>query len=165
MLSMRENCELQVLKEGAKELQEVSTPWDFKNDDPTVLHSLVLSMKQTMRTEGGIGLAAPQVGVNKRLFVIEVRPNARYGNLPTIPFEVFINPTILKFERRTTDFEEGCLSVDNFRIIINRPRSLWVRWQDLTGRYYRQKLTGVRARVFQHEYDHLDGILISDYLI
>ena len=49
MFSMRENCELQVLKEGAKELQEVSTPWDFKNDDPTVLRNLVLSMKQTMR--------------------------------------------------------------------------------------------------------------------
>ena len=162
---MREVCNLKVLKEGAKELQEVSTPWDFKNDDSNVLSNLIVSMKKTMRIEGGIGLAAPQVGVNKRLFVIEVRPNDRYSNLPSIPFEVFINPVILKFERRTSDFEEGCLSVDNFRIIINRPRGLWVRWQDQTGRFFRQKLTGVRARVFQHEYDHLEGILISDYLI
>lgn len=162
---MREICDLRVLKEGAKELQKISTPWDFKNDDPNVLSNLIQSMKITMRAEGGIGLAAPQVGVNKRLFVIEVRPNDRYGNLPSISFEVFINPVILKFERRTSDFEEGCLSVDNFRIIINRPRGLWVRWQDQTGRFYRQKLTGVRARVFQHEYDHLEGILISDYLI
>ena len=78
-------------------------------------------MKQTMRAEGGIGLAAPQVGVNKRLFVIEVRPNDRYGNLPTCVSVCQSHD--LKFERRTTDFEEGCLSVDNFRIIINRPRS------------------------------------------
>ena len=162
---MQQTCDLKVLKEGAKELQEISTPWDFKNDDSDLLSNLILSMKKTMRAEGGIGLAAPQVGVNKRLFVIEVQPNDRYGNLPSIPFEVFINPVILKFDRRTSDFEEGCLSVDNFRIIINRPRSLWVRWQDQTGRFYRQKLTGVRARVFQHEYDHLEGILISDYLI
>ena len=162
---MREVCNLKVLKEGAKELLEVSTPWDFKNDDSNVLSNLIVSMKKTMRVEGGIGLAAPQVGVNKSLFVIEVRPNDRYSNLPSIPFEVFINPVILKFERRTSDFEEGCLSVDNFRIIINRPRGLWVRWQDQTGRFFRQKLTGVRARVFQHEYDHLEGILISDYLI
>ncbi len=161
---MQELCELKVLKEGAKELQEVSVPWDFKSD-PNLLHDLIKRMKMTMRHEGGIGLAAPQVGINKRLFVIEVRPNDRYGNLPNVPFEVFINPVILKFESRTCDFVEGCLSVDNLRIMINRPRGLWVRWQDQTGRFIRQKLTGLRARVFQHEYDHLDGILISDYLI
>jgi len=162
---MLESFDLEILKEGAKELQEISTPWDFANDNSEVLDDLIRRMKITMRSEGGIGLSAPQVGVNKRLFVIEVRGNERYGNLPNVPFEVFINPTILRFERRTSDFVEGCLSVDNFRIMINRPRGLWVRWQDQTGRYFRQKLKGIRARIFQHEYDHLEGILITDYLI
>tara|TARA_Y100000589_G_scaffold96808_1_gene91316 strand:- start:187 stop:675 length:489 start_codon:yes stop_codon:yes gene_type:complete len=162
---MLESGCLEVLKEGAKELQEVSTPWDFTNESSQVLNDLIHRMKMTLRSEGGIGLAAPQVGLNKRLFVIEVHSNERYGNLPNIPFEVFINPQILRYERRTCDFVEGCLSVDNFRITINRPRGLWVRWQNQTGRYFRQKLTGIRARIFQHEYDHLEGILITDYLI
>ena len=86
---MLESFDLEILKECAKELQEISTPWDFANDNSEVLDDLIRRMKITMRSEGGIGLSAPQVGVNKRLFVIEVRGNERYGNLPNVPFEVF----------------------------------------------------------------------------
>lgn len=155
---------LDIIKAGASELHEISLPWDFSKRTKEELHELVLNMKVTMRSECGIGLSAPQIGINQRIFVMEVRSNPRYNNLENIPFQIFVNPEILKYERRTCDFVEGCLSVDDFRILINRPRGLWARWQDENGRFYKQKLSGIRARIFQHEFDHLDGILISDYL-
>ena len=154
-----------ILKAGAPELQEVSVPWDFSVESSQHLEELLQTLKLVMREECGIGLSAPQIGVQKRIFVMEVKNNDRYLNLPQLPFQVFINPVILKYEKRTCDFAEGCLSVDDFRIVINRPRGLWVRWQDHSGRYLKEKLTGLKARIFQHEFDHLDGILISDYLI
>lgn len=154
-----------ILKAGSPQLHEVSTPWDFSDKNKESLDQLLQKLKLVMREECGIGLSAPQIGVQKRIFVMEVKSSDRYINLPKVPFQVFINPVILKYEKRTCDFMEGCLSVDDFRIIINRPRGLWVRWQDQSGRFYKQKLSGIRARIFQHEFDHLDGILISDYLI
>jgi len=153
----------EVLTDGAESLRKESSQWDFTQEDKKSLQELVRDMRATMHAEGGVGLAAPQIGVNKRIFIVEVKGADRYPGLPPVPFQVFVNPEVLKVSRKIGYFVEGCLSVPGQRIKLGRPKELWVRWQDETGRTYRKKLKGTLARIFQHELDHLDGILFTDY--
>ena len=113
-------------------------------------------MYEIMRQEGGIGLAAPQVGVLVRMFIIHIiRENFEYKR-------VCINPEILESSGEVS-IPEGCLSVANKDIFVPRKAVIQVRYQDLRGEVQEEVLTGLAAICFQHERDHLDGILISDY--
>jgi len=155
---------LEILSEGDERLRQESVPWDFSKDSSASLKSLIVQMKQLMQVGEGVGLSAPQVGINKQIFIIGVQDNKRYPGLPNIPLKVFVNPKILRTSRRTGYFVEGCLSVAGMRVGLRRPKWVWVSWQDSSGRHFTNKLSGIQARIFLHEFDHLRGILISDYL-
>ena len=112
------------------------------------------SMKETMIDANGIGLAAPQVGRNIRVIVVKLQ----YGDI-----QEMINPAIKWYSDHVVKIEEGCLSVPGKYVELIRPSKISVSFQDLSGKYKRWKLKSLEARVVQHEIDHLDGILMTDY--
>nr|BCX01453.1 MAG: peptide deformylase [Bacteroidota bacterium] len=132
--------------------------------DSPELQQLIEDMLETMYQAAGIGLAAPQVGHSLRLFVADLaQPSGGEGHRgrPGKP-EVFINPEILAVSDVEVEYEEGCLSIPEVRERIWRPEVIRVRYQDRDFRWHEEEMGGLRARVFQHEYDHLEGILLID---
>ncbi|MBF0489728.1 MAG: peptide deformylase [Candidatus Omnitrophica bacterium] len=114
---------------------------------------LIASMFETMRAQKGIGLAAPQVGINEQIFVVDTGKNA---------FAV-INPKILRSVGSEVG-EEGCLSIPFLQVSVKRAKEVEVEFIDENNELVRAKISGLLARVFQHENDHLYGKLITDYL-
>ena len=137
--------EIKLLKEDDPQLREVSESWNFETDgDPT---ELIKAMTKIMFESGGIGLAAPQCGVKKRIFIM--------GN--TEKLIVCINPEIIESEGESRD-QEGCLSFPKLWLTVKRPDVVKVKYQQMNGDVIEQELGGLPSRVFQHESDHLDGI-------
>jgi len=124
------------------------------------LSRLAEDMIDTMHEANGVGLAAPQVGIVRRMIVVEMPDDESYPH----PGErwVLANPEIVKASRETETDLEGCLSVTGYVGMVERPAEVVIRGQDLTGRKVRIKAEGYVARVFQHEMDHLDGVLYVD---
>jgi peptide deformylase len=114
---------------------------------------LIASMFETMHAQKGIGLAAPQVGINEQIFVVDTGKDA---------FAV-INPKIIKSIGSETS-EEGCLSIPHLQVEIKRAKEIEVEFLDEENQLVRAKVSGLLAKVFQHENDHLQGKLIVDYL-
>ncbi len=114
---------------------------------------LIASMFETMRAQKGIGLAAPQVGINEQIFVVDTGKDS---------FAI-INPKIIK-AAGAQDSEEGCLSIPNLHVNVQRAKELEVEFIDEDNEPVRAKISGLLAKVFQHENDHLQGKLIIDYL-
>ena len=114
---------------------------------------LIAAMFETVTACKGVGLAAPQVGINEQIFVVDTGQ------------EVFaaINPKIIKTAGKEV-MEEGCLSIPRVLVEVKRAKTVWVEFTDQENRQVRAQLNGLTARVFQHEYDHLQGKLILDYL-
>lgn len=121
-------------------------------DDVKAIGSLVRDMKETMLAEGGVGLAAPQVGKGLRLFVTGVSKDYR----------AFINPELIAFSKERILWEEGCLSLPRLLGEVERPKRVTVRALDENGATIQTVADGLLARVLQHEYDHLEGILFPD---
>jgi peptide deformylase len=109
-------------------------------------------MHQTMKINNGIGLAAPQVGLNLNAFVMNVMGNKR----------TCINPSILSVSPEMENQEEGCLSFPGLRLPVNRPFSIIANWIDETGKEHTESLMGLEARCFLHEWDHCQGICFTD---
>ncbi len=118
------------------------------------LKKLIVDMAQTMERNQGIGLAAPQVGISKRVIVVLNLENRRILGL--------VNPKILKKGRETEIGEEGCLSFPGIFLKIKRVKEVEIEGIDINGKKIKLKTKGLLARVFQHEIDHLDGILFID---
>lgn len=118
------------------------------------MRDMVVNMARTMYECGGVGLAAPQVGLSLRLFVIDVGCGLRE----------FINPRILSRSRAKLKMDEGCLSVPGVNVAVTRPGRVKVMAQNGTGEFFTEEFEGMAARAIQHENDHLDGKLIVDYL-
>lgn len=116
---------------------------------------LIECMLETMYEQQGIGLAAPQIGVNKQIFVLDVGKGQG-------PYAI-INPKIIKKSKKLDEMEEGCLSIPKVHINIKRPKSVTVEFTDHMGEKVTRDLDGLLAKAFQHEYDHLQGKLITDY--
>jgi len=137
-------------------LREVSTPVETIGSD---MRQLADNMLETMYEAPGIGLAAIQVGVPKRLLVLDTSKddNARK---PIVMF----NPEIVRLGDQTRVYEEGCLSIPDVHVEIERPATLTVRYVDLEGRRQELDADGLLATAIQHELDHLDGRLIIDFL-
>jgi peptide deformylase len=114
---------------------------------------LIKELIQAMYAFEGSGLAATQVGINEQIFVADAGEG---------PFAV-INPEVVKKSVEETVLEEGCLSLPGIRVGVRRPSGIRVRYQDETGRVMERDLTGLLAKVFQHESDHLFGRMIIDY--
>jgi peptide deformylase len=124
---------------------------------------LIDDMIETMRAANGAGLAAPQVGVPLRIAVIEVREgNPRYPYKPPIPLTVIVNPQLTPLDGATFATNEGCLSMPNVRGDLERFENVGVRYLDRDGGVHEETRRGLTAGTFQHEVDHLDGILFVD---
>lgn len=133
-----------ILKMKAKRVEKI--------DDN--LKKLINDMIETMKFSNGVGLAAPQVGVNLRIIVVD------YEEKPI----AFINPEVLEEEGENVDYE-GCLSVPGIEVPVKRAERLVLKAQDINGKTKKYKAKGLLARIIQHEIDHLDGILIIDKTI
>ncbi len=116
-------------------------------------------MIDTMRDANGAGIAANQIGIPYRLFAIEVGDNPRYPYKPPIPLTIVINPEIKFLTSETFESNEGCLSVPGIRGTVPRHTEIEVTYYDQTGERQQYAIRGYSACTWQHEYDHLDGIL------
>ena len=128
------------------------------------LHDLVRDMTETMHTVGGIGLAAPQVGKSWRLAIVEIpedRAN-RKTEIPSLPHGVYINPQYEILDATEAGSWEGCLSVPGLRGYVERPQQISLSFKDIDGVRHQIDPHGYAATVFQHEFDHLDGVLYVD---
>ncbi|BBM69061.1 peptide deformylase [Rhodothermus marinus] len=134
--------------------------------DSPELQQLLDDMVETMHAASGIGLAAPQVGRRERVFVVDLTPmkdelEAEGETLPPMPM-FFINPELVWTSEEQCSFEEGCLSIPDVREVVERPAAVRIRYLDRQFRPQELEVRGMLARVIQHEYDHLEGILFID---
>ncbi len=127
----------------------------------TELMDLLCDMKDTMHYLGGVGIAAPQIGVNKQVVIIEYQQKdiVRYENIGDCPLRIIINPVITPIGDEETTFNEGCLSVPGLRGEVSRPKAIRYEYYDETGTLHSGEDDGFFARVMQHECDHLQGVL------
>jgi len=123
---------------------------------------LIDDMIETMREYEGVGLAAPQVHISKRVAVIENHRNPRYPDAPEFPLTVLVNPVITPLTDVAIEWWEGCLSIPGLRGRVLRPAKIRVEFQDRTGAAAVAEIEGFTAIVHQHETDHLDGIVYLD---
>jgi peptide deformylase len=132
---------------------------DVTHFDTAELHELLADMRDTMQALDGVGLAAPQIGINLRIVIFSVDKNPRYPDAEVVPETVLINPVITPLSDSTEDGWEGCLSVPGMRGLV--PRYTHLRYQgfDQFGALIDRTVSGFHARVVQHECDHLDGVL------
>ena len=140
-----------LLMEKSHEVTEFNTP---------VLDSLIEDMLDTMRAEEGAGIAAPQIGVLKRIVVFGIdKSNSRYPGRGEVPITVLINPRIRVLSEETENGWEGCLSVPGMRGLVPRFSHISYAGYDQQGVAFERTVEGFHARIVQHECDHLDGIL------
>ena len=144
-----------VLRERAREV----TPEALASPE---VQRLIDDMVETMRAAGGAGLAANQVGSLLRIAVAEVDHNPRYPYKPPIPLTVMVNPVIEPLDAETAAINEGCLSVPDLRGEVDRHVRVRVRRLDRDGAEHDEVRLGLTAGTFQHELDHLDGVLFLD---
>jgi peptide deformylase len=131
------------------------------------LGALIENMWETMYASEGVGLAAPQIGESLRMFIVDATPFAEgdRGDLSCKDFKrVMINPVIFEESELSDDMEEGCLSIPGIREQVNRPISIQVEYYNEKWELVEEQLEGIPARVVQHEYDHIEGVLITDHV-
>ncbi len=150
-----------VLKKTAKEITS-----DYPN-----LSELIANMWETMYAANGVGLAAPQIGLSIRVFVIDASPFVDEENMSVKEIEtintfkkVFINPNIISEQGNLWDFNEGCLSIPDIREDVSRKEEILINFFDENFEPQKLKLNGLAARVVQHEFDHIEGVLFTDHL-
>ena len=141
---------LDIVKLGEESLRQKSEPVPEVNDE---IRQLAEDMFETMIEKEGVGLAAPQIGKNIRMFVLIADDDVR---------RVFINPQIIQTSSETSEYDEGCLSIPQVYETITRPVGVTVQALNEKGRPFTLEADGLLARIIQHEYDHLDGILYID---
>lgn len=120
---------------------------------------LIKNMFDTMNNASGIGLAANQVGANKKIFIVDITKVEGYEDSNPI---VFINPKITKYSEEKTFFEEGCLSIPDLRADVERPEKITITYKDTDMNEFTLEADELLSRVIQHEYDHLLGVLFPD---
>ena len=133
-----------VLRKKSKRVSKI-------NDE---VRQFCLDLGLFMRSEGGIGISAPQGGYNKRIIVVD-----KFGK-----DWVLINPEIIWDDGTSTEFKEGCLSIPGFFAEVYRPDKIKVKYRDINGKPQVDEVDGIFSRVIQHEIDHLNGVLFTDYL-
>lgn len=159
---------LPIVAYGAQVLQKKCKPIDA--DYPN-LEELIENMFETMEGAQGVGLAAPQVGLPIRLFVIDATPFSDDEELSEEERtalaglrKVFINAEIIEETGKEWDFNEGCLSIPEIREDVSRKPDIKIRYMDENFKEHTENYSGIAARVIQHEYDHIEGILFTDKL-
>ena len=145
---------------GASVLRSQSQPV-AKIHDARII-DLIESLIATAAAHKGVGIAAPQISQSYRLFIVASHPSDRYPHAPTMPPTAMINPRILSHSEELVKDWEGCLSVPNVRGLVPRYREIEVEYTTQHGELKQEILTDFIARIFQHELDHLDGIIFTD---
>ena len=146
-----------VLKMGDPLLYRKADP--VEQFDTPELQALLTDMFDTMAALNGAGLAAPQIGVSKRVVIFGFEANPRYPDAEPVPQTVLINPMIEVIGDETEEDWEGCLSVPGLRGLVKRHANIRYRGHDQQGKPIDRTVSGFHARVVQHECDHLDGVL------
>jgi peptide deformylase len=141
-----------VLKKKADPVEPEKTDVKALSDD----------LFETMHKASGVGLAAPQIGKSLRIFVIDATPmeDEKYKNFKS----VFVNPLILREDGEPWNYEEGCLSIPGIREEVERSEKLKIRYYDENWQQHEEEFDGILARIIQHEYDHIEGVLFTDKL-
>jgi len=147
----------EILKMGDPRLLRVARPIEDIHDPE--LKAIIADMYETMQAANGVGLAAPQIGIDLRLMIFGFDQNPRYPDEKPVPLTVLINPWVEVLSDETEEGWEGCLSVPGMRGVV--PRSTHIRYGGTLedGNAFSYEAKGFHARVFQHEFDHLNGIL------
>lgn len=153
---------LEIREVGDPILNQVCEEINIEKMDDELL-AIIEDMKETLIASGGYGIAAPQVGINKRIAIIKVeKENCRYQDCEEVPMTVMINPTWKKKSEKTYTEFEGCLSVPSIRGKVERYYAIEVSYYSETGEKIVKEVSGFTARDIQHECDHLDGIVFLE---
>jgi len=152
---------LPILETPDPRLRVVSKPVEAVDDE---LRALIDDMFETMYDAPGIGLAAIQVGVPKRVLVIDLQEPEEEEGPPVRRPMVFVNPEIVDPSADLSVYTEGCLSVPDQYADVERPATITARWLDYDGKPHEERLEGLLATCLQHEMDHLEGVLFIDHL-
>ena len=153
---------LDIAKLGNPVLRNIAKP--VKDITEPQISRLIDSLIATAVAHNGVGIAAPQVSQSFRLFIVASRPNIRYPNAPKMQPTAMINPKIVSYSVEKVKDWEGCLSVPGLRGLVPRNQAIEVEYLTREGVLEKKVLTDFIARIFQHELDHLDGILFLDRL-
>ena len=148
---------LEIYKDGAPVLRKTADPVDMT--DLSSLTNTIENMHLTMikNDPPGVGLAAPQVGISSRFFIMNPKPEEGLDKLTVV-----INPEIISHSEEKEKKQEACLSVPKIAGLVSRYKSIRVKFYNQHGQRFEKKLEGFKARIFQHEFDHLNGILYTD---
>lgn len=126
------------------------------------IQALIDQLLVTVKQSNGVGIAAPQVAQSFQLMIVASRPNPRYPNAPEMEPTPLINPQILSHSTETVKGWEGCLSIPGIRGLVPRYQAIEVEYCDRNGNLQKMQLTDFVARIFQHEYDHFNGVVFLD---
>ncbi len=144
-----------ILRQVARPVEAIAVP---------ETQGLIEQMVDLLQRSNGVGIAAPQVGVSRRLLIVASHPNPRYPHAPHMEPTPMINPQIIGYRGERKKDWEGCLSLPDVRGLVPRYSAVEVSYCDRYGQRQRQILTGFVARIFQHEFDHLEGKVFTDRL-
>ncbi|MBD1920021.1 peptide deformylase [Microcoleus sp. FACHB-831] len=151
---------LQVSQLGNPVLRRQARPIQNVRDER--IQKLIDDLIATAISANGVGIAAPQVSQSIRLFIVASRPSPRYPHAPTMEPTAMIDPKIVSHSAEIVKDWEGCLSIPGIRALVPRYQAIEVEYTSRDGELHRRELTDFVARIFQHEYDHLDGIVFLD---
>jgi peptide deformylase len=151
---------LPIVKLGHQALRKIaSTVEDISS---TEVQTVIENMLVTVSEAGGVGIAAPQMAIDKRIFIVCSKKNERYPDAPDMPATVMINPEITSHGSDVKKGWEGCLSVPAIRGLVPRYNEINITYQDRENNKHTAIYTGFLARIFQHELDHLNGLTFVD---
>ena len=151
-----------IVQIGNPALRQVADPVDVNQIESDEIQALIDDLIETMRHANGAGLAATQIAVPLRICIIEVNKNPRYSYKPDIPLTVLINPKVTFLTDERIHVYEGCLSVPNMRGQVDRCPEILIEGYDRQGNNVSFISKGISAGTFQHELDHLDGLIYTD---
>lgn len=126
------------------------------------LKQLEKTLFEMMKAENGLGLAAPQIGISRRALVFGMEKNPVHTHFPEIPFTILFNPSYEPISEECVEDYEGCLSVGTLRGKVSRYKHIRYRGYDVNGQLIEREVSDLHARVLQHEYDHLEGVIFLD---
>lgn len=147
---------------GHPKLRAISKEIELSEIHSKTIQDEIDGLIDTMRLANGAGIAAPQVGIMNRIFIMGMNNNPRYPDQESFPLLVSINPKIKELTNETVEGWEGCLSIPDIRGKVNRFTKIELTAYDRNGELFKQKLEGFAAVVAQHELDHLNGVLFID---
>lgn len=151
---------VKIIQLGNPQLRQKSAWVENINDEE--IQKLIDDLILTVSQANGVGIAAPQVAESYRLFIVASRPNDRYPHAPEMQPTAMINPQIISHSSEVVKGWEGCLSVPGLRGLVTRYQTIEIEYTDRNGNLQKQELTDFVARIFQHEYDHLEGKVFLD---